>query len=225
MLTKKSYIVVSVLLSALLMSIVDAYIQPPYFYKSAIKVVLFLALPLIYFYFYKDEVQEMKKLWIPKKKDFLLSLVLGIFVYIVIFVAYLLFKEYIDFAQIVHNLTAGIGVNASNFLYVAMYISFINSLLEEFFFRGYAFIVLKKHTSTKFAYIFSALLFALYHIGMTSGWFHPLIYVLAMLGLFIGGCIFNFLNAKCENMYPSWLVHMFANFAINTIGCILFGII
>ena len=35
----------------------------------------------------------------------------------------------------------------------------------------------------------------------------------------------NILNEKCENIYMSWLVHMFANFAINTVGCILFGII
>jgi hypothetical protein len=37
--------------------------------------------------------------------------------------------------------------------------------------------------------------------------------------------IFNILNEKSENIYASWLSHMFANFAINTIGFILFGII
>ena len=35
----------------------------------------------------------------------------------------------------------------------------------------------------------------------------------------------DYLNERCENIYMSWLVHMFANFAINTVGCILFGII
>ena len=34
-----------------------------------------------------------------------------------------------------------------------------------------------------------------------------------------------YLNDKFGNIYSSWLVHMFANFAINTIGCILFGIL
>ena len=68
-------------------------------------------------------------------------------------------------------------------------------------------------------------MFAFYHVGMTSGWFNPIIYALSLIGLFVGGCIFNYLNEKCENIYTSWLVHMFANFAINTIGFILFGII
>lgn len=222
---KSLYIIVSVILSAFAMSYVDAVIAPPYFYKSIIKIVLFLIVPFIYFVMNKEEFVKMKKLFIPQRKDFMLALCLGIGVFLVVMIAYFIFRNLIDFSGIKDSLTSGIGVNADNFIFVAVYISFVNSLLEEFFFRGYVFIILKQEMSTKFAYVFSAGLFALYHVGMTSGWFNPIIYVLAMLGLFIGGCIFSFLNERCENIYPSWLVHMFANFAINTIGCILFGII
>ena len=42
-----------------------------------------------------------------------------------------------------------------------------------------------------------------------------------MVGLVIGGVIFNWLNEKLDTIYCSWLTHMFANFAINTIGFIL----
>ena len=41
----------------------------------------------------------------------------------------------------------------------------------------------------------------------------------------VGGCIFNYLNEMNGNIYPSWFVHMFANFGINTVGFILFGVI
>ena len=50
------------------------------------------------------------------------------------------------------------------------------------------------------------------------------VYTMAMIGLIAGGIIFNALNDRYGHIYPSWLVHMCANFAINTIGCILFGI-
>lgn len=222
---KSIYIIISVLFSALAMSFVDGIIEPPYFYKSVIKIILFLLIPMLYFITNKDEIVSLKKLFVPRKKDFILAISLGIGVFSVIMIAYFVFRNFIDFSSIKDSLTSGIGVNADNFVYVAIYISFVNSLLEEFFFRGFAFLILKRETNRVFAYIFSAALFALYHVGMTSGWFHFLIYILAMLGLFIGGCIFNFLNDKCENIYPSWLVHMCANFAINTIGFILFGII
>ena len=45
----KNYAVVSVLLSTLLMCFVDGIISPPYLYKSIIKIVLFLLIPLGYF--------------------------------------------------------------------------------------------------------------------------------------------------------------------------------
>ena len=221
----KNYAFVSVLLSTLLMCFVDGIISPPYLYKSIIKIVLFLLIPLGYFLLYKDKAAYLKKLFVPKKKDFLLALLLGIGVFVVIMIAYFLLGDYIDLSGIKESLTSGIGVTADNFVYVAIYISFVNSLLEEFFFRGYAFLMLKEEKGRKFAYIFSSVMFALYHVGMTSGWFNILIYILSMAGLFIGGCIFNYLNEKCENIYPSWLVHMCANFGINTIGFILFGII
>ena len=221
----KKYVMISVLFSTLLMCFVDGVIVPPYLYKSLIKIVLFLIVPMIYFVLYKDKSDYLKKFFVPKKKDFLLALLLGLALFALILAAYFVLGSYIDLSVIKDSLTSGIGVNAGNFVYVAIYISLCNSLLEEFFFRGFAFLILKQEMNRKFAYIFSSAMFALYHVGMTSGWFNVLIYILAMFGLFVGGCIFDFLNEKCENIYPSWLVHMFANFAINTIGFILFGII
>jgi membrane protease YdiL (CAAX protease family) len=117
------------------------------------------------------------------------------------------------------------GITADNFLYVSLYISLCNSFLEEFFFRGFGFMTLKKHTSQKIAYIFSSAVFAVYHIGMLFEMFNIGVLLLLMFGLIVGGCIFNFLNERNDNIYPSWFVHMFANFAINTVGFILFGII
>jgi ABC-type xylose transport system permease subunit len=58
-----------------------------------------------------------------------------------------------------------------------------------------------------------------------TGWFSVPVFIITLSGLFAGGLIFNFLNEKSNNIYTSWFVHMFANFAINIIGFMLFGII
>ncbi len=215
------YIVLTVSLCALAMGFVDAVLMPPYFIKSLIKIALFMIVPILYFVFNKGEFESFRKLFVPEKKMLFRAVVLGIGVFAVIIVAYLVCRNFYDFSTVAEKLTSGAGVNADNFLYVSLYISFINSLLEEFFFRGFAFITLKRESSRIFAYIFSSSLFTLYHIGMTSGWFSPFILVLMLVGLFIGGCIFNYLNEKSENIYMSWLVHMCANFAINLIGMFL----
>jgi len=41
----------------------------------------------------------------------------------------------------------------------------------------------------------------------------------------LSGIFFNLLNDKNKNIYNSYMVHMFANFAINTLGLQMFGII
>ncbi len=66
-------------------------------------------------------------------------------------------------------------------------------------------------------------MFALYHIAMMIGWFGIPVIIISLLGLFAGGMIFNKFDDKKDNIYLSWLVHMFANFSINTIGFILFA--
>ena len=85
--------------------------------------------------------------------------------------------------------------------------------------------MLKNASSRLFAYIFSASFFALYHVGMMIGYYGVHILALVVVGLFAAGIMFNYVNEKSENIYTSWLVHMFANFSINTVGAILFGIL
>ncbi len=219
------YIIVSVCLLATAMNFVDAVLTPPYFVKSLIKAALFLLAPLFYFYMNREEVPELKRLLVPCKKDMLRAAALGLICYGGIVGGYFLLRGVFDFSNITASLTGTAGVSPDNFLYVALYISFCNSFLEEFFFRGFAFITLKRHTGRTFAYWFSSGFFAFYHVGMTLGWVQPLLFALGFGGLVAGGFIFNWLNEKTGSLYPSWLVHMFINFGINTIGFILFGML
>ncbi len=201
------------------MLVVDGLWQPGYLIKSMIKASLFLLLPLVSTRFLPD--WDAKALFRPKKEGLLQALGLGVLVYGIIVGGYFLLRGFVDFSGIAGNLAASTGVTRENFLVVSLYISFANSLLEEFFFRGFCFWGLQKCSSTGFAYSFSALAFSLYHTAMMTGWFDWWIFALALLGLAVGGLLFNWLNQRQENIYTSWLVHMFANFAINTVGFIL----
>lgn len=218
---KRSAILVIVLtvLSCLVMALVDGVLRPGYAAKSAIKIAVFMLIPLMATRADPDILYL--PLLRPKKKGLLPAIALGIGIYAVILGGYFLISPFFDFSQIARALTKNAGVTKENFLYVSLYISFINSFLEEFFFRGFVFTNLKRLTGRKLAYIFSAAAFSLYHVAMMIGWFSPALFLLVMMGLVIGGMIFNWLNEKLDTIYCSWLTHMFANFAINTIGFIL----
>ena len=216
-------IVITVLFLCAVMAIVDGILKAEYFAKSLIKLALFSGAPVLYLAF--DKKTNLCSVFSFDKKGIKTALFLGIAVYAVILLGYLLLKDIFDFSAITGALAGGVGVTGGNFVFVSLYISFVNSLLEEFFFRGFAFLSLRNLSSSRFAYIFSAAAFSLYHVAMMTGWFSLPLFVLVLAGLFAGGLIFNLLNAKSGTLYPSWLVHMFANFAINTVGFMLFGII
>ena len=201
------------------MALVDGVLRPGYAVKSAIKIVLFLGAPLLLSLCFR-EVSCLSLLRFPQK-GFLTALGLGAAVYGIILGGYFLIRPFFDFSSIAHKLTQNAGVTKENFLYVSLYISFINSLLEEFFFRGFLFTNLARFSTRSFAYGVSAVAFAAYHVAMMLGWFSPALFLLVMAGLTAGGLIFNYLNEKMGTVYISWLVHMCANFAINTIGFIL----
>ncbi len=220
---KKTYMLCTlIIIFCIIMAFVDGVFKADYFIKSVIKLVLFMLFPFLYSLFDKNLSFKMMFKWDGKTLKNIPILCVAL--YSLILCSYLLLKDVFDFSGVVKSLTSGIGVNGNNFIFVSLYISFVNSLLEEFFFRGFAFLNLVKTGGRGFAYIFSALLFSVYHVAMMTGWFSFSLFALVLTGLFIGGLIFNYLNEKSGSIYPSWFTHMSANFAINTIGFMLFKI-
>ena len=213
------WVIAAGIAACVIMAVVDGVWQPPYALKSAVKLMLFLGLPLLLSLKSKDIA--FRELFRFRRKGFLLSLGLGAGLYCLILGAYCLAGRFFDFSAIAGSLSQNAGVTKENFLFVSLYISFVNSLLEEFFFRGFLFGNLKRLQSRQFAYGFSAVSFSLYHVAMMTGWFSLPLFLLVMAGLAVGGMIFNYMNELMDTIYCSWLTHMFANFAINTIGFML----
>ena len=224
MLNKKKTIILIVLIGCLIMAFVEAVIRPQYLIKSFIKIILFSIMPILYSK-YDRELNLISLFKVKSKKEIIIAILSGMAVFIFILGAYFIIGSFFDFSNVTSSLSENIGVNNNNFIFVAIYISFINSLLEEFFFRGFAFLKLMEVSTRRFAYIFSSLAFALYHVAMMIGWFDISLFLLTIVGLFIGGLIFNYFNEKYKNIYVTWLIHMFANFAINYIGFMLFNIV
>ena len=212
-----------VLLGCAAMTLVDGVLRPPYAVKSAVKLALFLLAPLLYGYAAgKDGYRALFRI---QRRALLRVFALGFGVFALILGAYFALRSVFDFSAVTALLGKNAGVTAENFLWVSLYISFVNSLLEEFFFRGFAFLVLRRYAGERFACLFSALSFALYHTAMMLGWFSPPLFLLALAGLAAGGVLFDLLDARAGTIFPSWAVHIFANLAINTVGFILFKIL
>lgn len=217
---KKWTILFISLFSCVAMAAVELLWGPSYFYKSLCKIILFGGAVISVCLMEKRSPLLFFK---SKGKHWMGALLLAVAVYILILSIYSILGTNIDFSQMLQALSLKEGISEHNFLRVALYISCVNSLLEELMFRGLAYGILKEYMSRKAANIFSAGLFAVYHIAIMTNWFVVWLFLLLLAGLFVAGLFFNYLDRE-GGIVPSWLLHISANLAINTIGCLLMGI-
>ena len=165
---------------------------------------------------YKEDIFSLihlKKKMPDKKLIFFL-----LFVYAGIILLFFLLKERIDLSAIRRSLLEKEGLNKDNFLFIFSYIILCNSFLEEAFFRGFLIEVFKKEGLYKAGSLYSAILFALYHIGIVASWFQPAVFLLCIVGLSLAGLFLEWICERNDTLLASYAVHAFANLAINTIG-------
>lgn len=221
---EKYIIIIPSILACILMFGIERLLVPSYFIKSVIKLVVFF-LP-IFLYTKMFGIRSIRNQFTNLKFSKLkLIFIFAICVYLFIILLFFILKDYIDLDVIRSNLLAKENITATNFVYVSLYISFVNSFLEELFFRGFMFLSLAKSGSRRFAYSISSLAFSLYHVAIISAWFNIWIFILIIVGLMFVGYIFNYITEKLDSFLASWVVHIFANLAINTIGFMMLGII
>ena len=203
------------------MALVEVGLAPSYPVKTGAKWLVFGGCVGLYILL-TGERRLLSMFRRPERKALFSGVLLALAVFFGILGGYLLLRPWLDLSAVTANLGGKEGITAATFPLVALYISFGNSMLEEFFFRGFAF--LSAEEKTPGVWLFSAVAFALYHVAIMGSWFHPVLFVLLTAALAVAGLLFNYLD-RDGTLWPAWLVHMAANLAINTIGLHLFGIL
>lgn len=216
---KRRYIIISSLAACILLYFIEQFLQVNYGVKTISKIILFTLIPYIYIAFLGDKdlykAVNVKKI---DKRHLKLGFIFGVSSFFIILVAYSLLGHFIDFQSITEELQNKSKITPGNFALIGAYVTFGNSFLEEFFFRGFIFLNLYKLKYKKTAYIYSSLLFGLYHIAIFKTWFSLWITILVLLGLIVVGFVFNWLDTKSENFINSWILHIMADSAIILIG-------
>ena len=210
-----------VLIGCGIMAWVEGVLRPVYPVKSALKIAVFLGCAGLYTLLSGDR-GPFRVLRRAGAVRLAAPLALGVLVFLL--GGYALLSPWLDLSTIPENLAAKEGITRGTFPLAAAYITLCNSLLEEFFFRGFAFLTLRRAGYGKLAYGFSALAFALYHVSITSSWGALGLILLMVAGLTAAGLLFDWLDRE-GSVLPSWLVHMGANLGTNGVGFLLFGIL
>jgi uncharacterized protein len=212
---KIMYIILSTVLTCGILAFIEHGMVINYGIKTVFKVLLFFLVIYIYKKLFKDfrfkDVLSIEKISFKEWKKII---ILGITSATIVLTAYLIFLPTIELDAIKNDLTDRLGITASTYILVGLYVTFGNSLMEEYFFRGFIFF----HLPRKIGYIYSPLLFATYHIPMIFLWFKPAIIILCFLGLWLIGLIFHKVNERNKTIWASWMIHICADIMIVLIG-------
>lgn len=213
------YIVVSTILTCGLLAWIEHGLEINYVIKTAWKISLFFLTIFIYMKVFKNfRFRDVISTHTISKREWMRLSILGVSSAFIVLIAYLCLLPFLDMEAIKEDLTGRLGMTKQSFLFVGLYITFGNSFLEEYFFRGFIFFYLPR----KWGYVYSPLLFSIYHIPMIILWFSPALIVLCFLGLWIIGLVFQKVNEKNKTIWASWIIHICADIMIILIGSTLF---
>lgn len=195
--------------------LLDGVFNIDYFTKQGIRIIVMLVIPLL-LYIFVDK-KEIKKefgflqnasvsMWVPVS--------IGLVIVLVTVFGYFLLQGMFDSSEILSGLQE-IGIDKSNIIFVGIYMSFGNSLLEEFFFRGF---VEDNVKSKRMGMLISSSLFALYHVFLMTLMFPFYLVILAFLGLFIVGYVLSYINQYGRGFLYSYILHIFADIGVVLVG-------
>jgi len=215
----KIHLIYAVVLIFLLVSL-ESVVELNYMTKQLIRVPLMIGVPVWLLIRSKSSLLSDLKVTKVSFKDIRISVYAGLVVYFGAIGGYALIYFVSDPSSITDSLRA-VGITPSNIIWVSLYMSSVNVLLEEFFFRGFVYWNLRK-TNEILAYLVSSFLFALFHIAILWTYFDWLFFVLLLIGLMIVGAFLIFINRYGKSLVNSSIVHVFADLAMFSIGFYLF---
>jgi len=120
----------------------------------------------------------------------------------------------------------GFGVDTfAAYLAMAVFYSFIHSLLEEYYWRWFVFAQLRRLTSPTPAIFISSVGFMAHHVvlvGTFFGWGSLLGWFLAV-AVAVGGAVWAWMYHRWGSLYPVWFGHLLVDVGIFWIGYDLIG--
>ena len=109
------------------------------------------------------------------------------------------------------------SVNAATVLAIAPFTILINSFIEEFFYRGFAFNLLASKNALV-GTLLPAGVFTVQHLLFIYHWVSPLPLGLAVVALLVFALALQALYAKADTIVAPWLVHVMGDLAMMAIA-------
>jgi len=209
----------------LLFFLLGSFFQLNYLLSSSYKIVFIV--PLFYRHYFsafsyrRALVKHFSGQTFMKKWPLMAAI--GLLLAGIYFGAFELSKGYIDFQHIAGQLSGAAQIGVENILLIGVFIVFVNSLLEEYFWRGFLFDEVNHLAGPWLAYGLTGLAFSFHHIMFYYNWFSFPLFVLVSMGLIGYSLIMNAIFQRYRDLFSCWLVHAIADVSQILIALMVLG--
>jgi membrane protease YdiL (CAAX protease family) len=151
---------------------------------------------------------------------------IGLIAAIIIFIAYLFSADYLtSLAPQLQEKAAQLGLNTlPKFIVFSLFLSLIHSLLEEYYWRWFAFAALHRITPTKIAHTVAAMAFAAHHFVILYFMFSVPVMLIFGLPIIAMAVFWSYSFEKTGNLLIAWISHIIIDLIIMAIGgSLIFG--
>lgn len=179
---------------------------------------VFLLGPVIYCRMHGISLAREVFRWQNWRNGWPLSLALGVLGAAIFLGAYAAFgAKLVDESVIVAKIHQQFSVSAATVLTIAPITILANSLLEEFFYRGFAYGQLVKRNKLLGIWL-PAGVFTAQHLLFIYHWVTPLPLTLAIVGLTVFALVLQAMYSKADSIVSPWLIHIFGDVAMMAIA-------
>ena len=133
---------------------------------------------------------------------------------------YLLGDVLLDKEMITQRIGDQFSVTAGTVLLIAPITIFLNSLLEEFFYRGFAFGLLVRRNRWA-GVLLPATAFTVQHLLFIHHWAKPLPLLIAVVALTVFALVLQWIYQKADSLVAPWVVHILGDVAMMGIALTL----
>jgi membrane protease YdiL (CAAX protease family) len=186
-----------------------------------------LLLPLLWRMFIERQPLTLSP---ARKGGFAIAAALGLGISAIIIGSYGAFGRKLIDPQMIQQAVTPNGLDQQGrYLMLAVYLTLINSLMEEYVWRWFVFKKFEELFGAsrkvgRIAVFASAIGFTIHHTITLRGQFDWSITLIGSLGVFIGGAVWSWLYLRYRSIWPGFLSHAIVDAAVFLVGWwIIFG--
>jgi membrane protease YdiL (CAAX protease family) len=148
------------------------------------------------------------------KVSLYVGLIWGMILFTMICLFFLILHDSIIDSKRIYTLLSSWTFTIENTIFFSIYMVVGNSLLEEFFWRGYLYHKLLKIRGVTFTILLTALFYSSYHVIITMKLYSFLISILFTIVVFAVGTIWGYLRYRLNSVYVTIISHFLADLGL-----------